>query len=690
MIPMPYLLRSILLMLLMFGMLACATNKDASISGNEKSSRTSSASISSYPFEETYQAFFRLKPGQIDETDIALDFLSAVVQEGKSSYSFAAKKVFYKYLEFNLLSETVSKRFELFEELMRFYLNQAGKNEYQNAETPKLKLQKIVEIWEEKDPDPTTNGNEALLVFLQRYTEVIQQFQANNTKERVDERSEYWIRYGKPDVRREIIFGLTSLSNWLGRLYGSANEFEQYDQSSPQILATVQKVERSMRNPKMELWVYERLNNESPSTLFYFGQFEGARYRRIDSPEELIPSELRRTPNLSQISFAPQAGAGTPINAEAAIVAAMYDEMPRVHPTVTKQALDIMINIDSPASVQGRRRSQNLAARERANSANELRRDYLITDRLRLTEGEQVQLFPILREFRYLDRQYRPNSLLISYSEPFDGIRKAAGYIEDLNRDLKLLHSLSFLNEEGKTTSILHDEAAIQLKANVRAEGVYPSQTAIRVFPDSLPSKEIRLKSVLKQIKAPKDSVFNPLTGIIAAGDTDIKLSRPLEIKEDEPLISDVMMGFGRPDEESYSEVEGLSRFRFFIPPTAEIPVGFDLSLYFEVYNLKGEEPSFVLNYTLKKANKFGLMRSIDERPSVRTVFLASQSTHAVDLDIEMADLNEEGRYKLELEVIDRNTQQKTQRSVEFVLIDPEKRLKENTKEINKRLGIEN
>jgi hypothetical protein len=105
---------------------------------------------------------------------------------------------------------------------------------------------------------------------------------------------------------------------------------------------------------------------------------------------------------------------------------------------------------------------------------------------------------------------------------------------------------------------------------------------------------------------------------------------------------------------------------------------------------LKGQEPAFVLNYTLKKANRLGLMRPIGDRSTVRTVFLARESSHAVDLDIEMADLNEEGRYQLELEVTDRNTQQKTERSVEFILIDPEKRLDENTKEINKRLGIEN
>lgn len=677
--------------LLSFISIGCAHKKAGIVGKTKTKSYRSVQSLESYDFEAAYKRFFELNNPKPEETDIAIDFLQAVVKYNRSSYSFAAKRIFYKYLEYNLLSENSTPAFNFIENLMYFYLTKEEEVRYKEATNAEDRFKMLIQIWEDKDPDPTTNGNEALLVFFQRYNEVIQLFQANGLRESIDERSEYWIRYGKPNVRRFVTFGLTSLDNWLSRLYGSANEFEQYDSSSPQILATVQKVQRTMRNPKMELWVYDGLNNESPSTVFYFGQFEGAQYRRIDSPEELIPAELRRTPNLSQISLLPgSAGAGTPINAEAAIVAAMYDEIPRVHPTVTKQAMDIMINIDSPASVQGRRRSSNLAARERANSANELRRDYLITDQQRLTEGEQVQLFPIIREFRYLNQRNEPNSLLISYSEPFEGIRKAAGFIDDINSDLKLIHTLFFLDEDQKVVSKVYDEASIQLKANVRAEGVYPSQTAIRVLADSLPSRSLRLNSMLKQVKSPRDSLFNPLTGIIAAGVTDFTLKDPLVLNENEPLISDVMLGFGRPNENEYAEIDGLTRFRFFIPPTTELPIGYDLSLYFEVYNLMGESPAFVLNYTLKKANALGIMRPLSDRSSVRTVFLARESTHAVDLDIEMADLTEEGRYRLDLEVTDRSSQQKTQRSVEFILIDPEKRLESNTKEINKRLGIEN
>jgi hypothetical protein len=58
-----------------------------------------------------------------------------------------------------------------------------------------------------------------------------------------------------------------------------------------------------------------------------------------------------------------------------------------------------------------------------------------------------------------------------------------------------------------------------------------------------------------------------------------------------------------------------------------------------------------------------------------------------MDLTIELADL-EEGRYNLEVEITDRANLNVVKRDLEFTVIDAEKRLKDQSKKLEKRLGI--
>ncbi len=91
------------------------------------------------------------------------------------------------------------------------------------------------------------------------------------------------------------------------------------------------------------------------------------------------------------------------------------------------------------------------------------------------------------------------------------------------------------------------------------------------------------------------------MTGIIAYGLNEDALPESLKLEEGKPLLSDIIFGYKVNDVDALTE---SSRYNlpFWVPEVAELPLGLDLSLYFEVYNLAGDAPSFVLNYNLQKS----------------------------------------------------------------------------------------
>ncbi|MDV7399927.1 hypothetical protein RZS08_51405, partial [Arthrospira platensis SPKY1] len=158
----------------------------------------------------------------------------------------------------------------------------------------------------------------------------------------------------------------------------------------------------------------------------------------------------------------------------------------------------------------------------------------------------------------------------------------------------------------------------------------------------------------------------------------------PLDAKQG-LVVSDVVLGYGRGEGEEWSDLTALKGFDFFVPPSAEVPMGRTLSLYFEVYGLQGDEPSFELSYTLLKAGSLGAMQPIADRTTTRTVFLAQGSRHVVELDIDLDGLDDEGRYRLAMEVRDRVSDGLAKQDVEFVLLDPERRMQEASDKLSKR-----
>lgn len=641
-----------------------------------------------YDFEKNYKTYFDEGSGKLKDVDQGLYFLMQTSLKQEKKYAVAATRMFYAYLSAAILEPDKSISIAFVIEAAKASMEEDERKSFKKLTSSEDQLKFLVRFWANLDPDPTTMANEALLVFGRRLAYSLNNFEPLGFTGRIDERSLQVMKYGLPTTRREVKFTLNDLNTWLSRVYGASNDVDRVDISDPIIERTVQMVRMYFVNPSIEVWVYDDLVAEERQTLFFFGRRQGGEFANLNSPEEIIPPMLMR----NAVTRSPS-GVSSTLNPAAALIASIYSELPPIHPLINERLMSIQQAIDG-AGFQGPRKSMNIARTERALTASELRRSHSKLPAVELMEGEQLTIETFGRTFRFINDNGEAENLFYTYSNAVAAvIGPAAKSIDNIETDVQLSHTLETIDESGAISTPLIEKPDISIIPNPRASGFYPIQSVFAMKADSLEASTIRFRAMLKQLKAPKDLPLDALTGIIAYGINEFPIVEPLKIDTAKPQISDIIFGYQIDEIDALAE-SSRNELPFYVPEVAELPLGLDLSLYFEVYNLKGNEPSFVLNYNLQKAGTLGFLRDIKSRGDIRSVFLAQGkrtpkfgTNHKMDLTIELADL-EEGRYNLELEVTDRESGESVKRDVEFVVIDAEKRLQDNTKKMKKRLGI--
>lgn len=664
--------------LLAFVLLQSCMSSEQSLS--RKQSRAYADSSTSYDFERQYKDYFSKKRAE-KEVDQGLYFLLQTALKQEKRYALAATKMFYSYLSQAVGEQENASTIDFVLSATKASMENEERKRFEALATPEDRLRFLVAFWGNLDPDPTTIANEALLVFGRRLAYSLNNFEPLGFAGRIDDRSLQVLKYGLPTVRREVKLNLTDLNTWLSRVYGPSNDVDQVEPSDPIIERTVLRVRMYFPNPTIEVWVYDRLNKEEAQTVFFFGRKQGGEYAKLNSPEEIIPSVLMR----NDITRSPS-GVSATLNPAAALVASIYSELPPVHPLINERLMNLQQAIDG-GGYQGPRKSMNIARSERAFTASALRRSYSGLAPVELMEGEQLAIDTYSRAFRFINENGEAENLFYAYSNPIPAvIGPAAKSIDNIETDVQLSHSLETVDENGDSSTPIMENPDITIIPNPRASGFYPIQSVFALKADSLKSTKIRFRAMLKQLRAPKNAPVDALTGIVAYGLTEYDLPKPLKLEEDKLQLSDIIFGYKIDEVDALADSDRYN-LPFWVPEVAELPLGLDLSLYFEVYNLAGDEPSFVLNYNLQKAGTLGILRDIKSRGDVRSVFLAQGKTHKMDLTIELADL-EEGRYNLEVEITDRANLNVVKRDLEFTVIDAEKRLKDQSKKLEKRLGI--
>jgi len=675
------MIKGIIWLSILFGFVTTSCSSSEELL-NRKQAQVYADSAAIYDFEKQYKTYFfnnSTKNAAPKDVDQGLYFLLQTALKQEKRYAVAATRMFYAYLSSAIADEEASKTIEFVISATKASMESDELKRFEDLQFPEEKLRYLVIFWRGLDPDLSTIANEALLVFGRRLAYSLNNFEPQGFAGRIDDRSIQNMKYGPPTVRREVQFSFNDLNLWLSRVYGANSDLNSVRPSSTALDRAVLDVRINFPNPGIEVWVYDNLSSEEAQTLFFFGRKQGGTFSKLNSPEEIIPAVLMRDTNNRSANRE-----GATLNAAAAIIASIYSELPPIHPFIKQRLTDLQQSID--AGYQGPSKSMNIARAERAFTAGELRRSHSSLAAIQLMQGSQLIINTYSRVFRFLNDNGESEMLFFAYSNPISAIiGPVSKSIANIDTDVQLSHSLAVIDENGVSSSPIIEKPSISIIPNPRANGFYPIRSVFSLKSDSLQPAKIQFRAMLKQLKAPKNAPIDALTGIIAYGLNEYNLPKALKIKTAKHQISDIIFGYMT---EEYNALAESSRYNlpFWVPEVAELPLGLDLSLYFEVYNLAGDEPSFVLNYNLQKAGTIGILRDLKSRGDVRSVFLAQGKTHKMDLSIDLADLAE-GRYNLELEITDRESGESVKRDVEFVVIDAAKRLQHQSNKIRKRLG---
>ena len=635
-----------------------------------------------FDFEKQYTSYISsssLDTASYYDVDNGLYFLLQTSLKQEKQYAVAATQMFYTYLSKAIKDKEASSTINFVINATKALMEFDEQDAFNALSTADEQLQYLVKYWENLDPDPSTTANESVLVFGKRLAYSLDNFETMGFAGTVDARSMQVLKYGLPTIQKEIFFHLNDLNFWISRIYETESNNpngEAVDSASPIIQRTIRHVNMLFAKPSIEIWVYDNLSPEEDRTLFYFGKKQGGKMSKLNSPEELIPRELSRN--------SPESSGETLLNAAGAILASMYSQLPAFHPLIAERRIDIEQTIDD-RNVGSADKSMRVTRIERAVSSNTLKQIHDQLAAVILMDGEQVAIDTDSRIFRFMNDNGEGENVLFAYSNPvpalFGPVSKS---IDNVRTDVQLSHSLQTIEENGVSSVPITEILPIDITPNPRANGFYPVQSIYALDADAVTSRKMRFRAMLKQVKAPKDAPIDKLTGIIAYGVNEYDLPAALELEEGKPQLSDIIFGYKVNELDSIAE---SSRYTlpFWVPEVAELPLGLDLSLYFEAYNLSGDKPSFILNYKLQKAGGLGILRNLKSRGNVRSVFLAQGKTHKMNLTIDLADL-EEGRYNLELEITDRENGEKVKRDVEFIVIDAQKSLDDETKRIRKEI----
>lgn len=214
-----------------------------------------------------------------DEVDprIGVAFIELAAEKEADKYFGTASKIYMWGF-----SQDAPEHFEsVLEEAARIAPLQGfdGENEWQSRIKKKDKTlrQDIRAYWQDRDPRPTTEGNERLIEHWQRIAYARKTFTRNrNGAYDCDDRGTIYVKFGKPDKKKTGRFGSSAASQiemkrWIGASYAQ-REINSYDHT-----------------PVYEVWAYGDIGTKD-AAVFLFSHHDGfGAFGLVTGIESLIP-----------------------------------------------------------------------------------------------------------------------------------------------------------------------------------------------------------------------------------------------------------------------------------------------------------------------------------------------------------------------------------------------------------------
>jgi GWxTD domain-containing protein len=467
-------------------------------------------------------------------------------------------------------------------------------------------LQKIRQFWIEKDPRPTTPGNERLIEHWQRIAYARNHF----TKNRYgvygsDDRGTIYVKYGEPERTKA------------GFMHARAGRGEDY-------------------RPEFEVWLYSTLKEDETTTFFFANRDGGGAFRLMGGIEDAFGKNGRGKFQIMNYAIVKN-----------------FDE------TFRERFLELeSIWIDDNSGKIRSERAlgtliQNIYQRNKTRDHFAPNHKYADVDKSDY-ESSVAQIDVYTYNIRLLDSRNRPKLAVIAISSPkfrAQEVRKTIASASPIPA-YRLEHTLivrdTSLREIDRKTGLVGEEAD---NVSVFLLDQTPERAHYTVAAEAL---EVQPVDSPAQNRAAEDS-----SAVLALGKAIFRPEPPLSAERDSLELSGLVLGVESP--------AGVD-FPFPLVPARQFSPNDPLQVYVEVYHLQQDTDGtarFRMDFRVAKLDKKGWVQRKAGQISLSFDLQASGRTSKEIFGVDISELKP-GTYELLTTVRDIVSGQEKSRKTKF------------------------
>lgn len=647
-------------------------------------------------YQKTLEIWYEAKE-TLGEPDfrIAHEYIKLVTEEELKQYYQNATDLYFWGLAGSISS---SEQQVLLDEITflkplienRDYRNLKNKIEDANSQA----LSEIKNYWKNLDTTPLNSYNERLIEHWKRISFALKNYSLPGSDE-LDDRGFIYIKYGTPYFSKEG--QLSYQQSLVHELLRRGIKTPSFGTANDRAVANAQRynLETRIRQfhsyPNYEVWIYPDLTDNNENTIFIFGSQDGSnKYEKVKSIEDFIPSEAYRNQGQHNYSLSGSRGFGdrnsdesSDVQFDASRESLSNAEQVTINPALILQLMyyqqfsaldryfgnsfDDMMDQYTNISNSSTSNMSHLAREFGTMYGNELVQRQSIAPTEKSEDKAQILSIPSeTYTYRFLDENNEP------YVKAYTNVDLEEALYYDLLKETNSLQSEVSNKYTLISGYLLKSNENNTLLEESNRKDIDSADETINIFdipyePNSqsvILSHELHKKSQLEDSTISQNTAYpSSLKGLV---NETIKLPEPLNFEE--LALSDLIVGYSRPSEELITADDSLN---FNLAHNRTIPEGSDLNLYYEIYNLEPDEEKdiseFTFHYTIRKESKvLGIFeRYADDDTGITINHSISDDRFDNALSIKTSTLDE-GKYHLEIEVEDQNSDEELSRTLAF------------------------
>lgn len=546
-------------------------------------------------------------------------------------------------------------------------------------------LQEIEHFWDNLDPTPLNAYNERLLEHWERISSARNKFSLPNSKE-IDDRGNIYIKFGEPFYIKDG--QLLYQQGLVQRLLREGIDTPSFGSLADRDIATAQRynLETRVRQlhsyPLYEVWIYRNLTDDHQNTIFMFGTRGNTNsFEKIQSIEDLIPSEAYRTHGQHNYSISSSGGSGSSggdTNTQfessrqsrssagqvtispALILQLIYYQQLSALDKYFGESFDEMMDQYIDRSNSPNSNFKNLAREFATIYGSKLVQIQNAAPQEKSTDKSDIPSITASNySYRFLDKNNEP------YLKAYSVIDVEDSYYYDLLSETNSLKNKTNYKYALISGYLLMDENNKKVITSMKRKTVTsPEEELVSIFeiPYQSNSESATLSHELHRVSQVSDSIISKNTtysqSIKGLHNNKIELPKPLN--KDELTLSDIIVSYSYSSENNFTTAHNKN-----------IPKGSNINLYYELYNLQPDKKgisNYTFHYSIRKISKvLGIFKRYSDNIEITTNNSVAGQSIRNNLSIETS-MRPKGEYSLSIKIKDLNSGSRLTKTIAFTI----------------------